>query len=101
MTNDEKDAEEPMIERSQPFKQRCAFLPPVIRFLSSFVIRHSSFVFFSTLLLACVNAAEPDIVLADFEGTNYGSWKATGAAFGDAPARGTLANQQKVSGYSG
>jgi len=50
---------------------------------------------------ALMRAAEPDIVLADFEGTNYGAWKATGAAFGDAPARGTLANQQKVSGFSG
>ena len=53
------------------------------------------------LLSARVHAAEPDILLADFEGTNYGAWKATGAALGDAPARGTLPNQQKVTGFSG
>jgi sucrose-6-phosphate hydrolase SacC (GH32 family) len=67
----------------------------------SFVIRHSSFVLLATLLLSRAYAAEPDIVLADFEGTNYGAWKATGTAFGDVPARGALANQQRVSGYSG
>ena len=74
---------------------------------SSFVIRHSSFVIhlslalLAALLVTRVTAVETDIVLADFEGTNYGAWKATGAAFGDAPARGTLANQQKVSGFTG
>jgi len=48
-------------------------------------------------------AVEPreKIVLADFEGSDYGQWGATGEAFGDEPARGTLARQQKVSGFSG
>ena len=41
------------------------------------------------------------IVLADFEGPDYGSWKTTGEAFGKAPAHGTLPTQQKVSGFQG
>jgi non-lysosomal glucosylceramidase len=39
------------------------------------------------------------IVLADFEGADYGDWKATGKAFGKAPVRGTLPSQQEVSGF--
>jgi uncharacterized protein (DUF608 family) len=41
------------------------------------------------------------ILLADFEGPDYGNWKVTGEAFGKAPAAGTLPNQQQVSGFSG
>jgi sucrose-6-phosphate hydrolase SacC (GH32 family) len=39
-------------------------------------------------------------VLADFE-NDYGDWKAEGDAFGDAPAAGTLPNQQPVTGFKG
>ena len=46
-------------------------------------------------------AARPDIVVADFEGTNYGDWKTTGEAFGPGPARGTLPGQMDVSGFLG
>ena len=45
--------------------------------------------------------AEPDIVVADFEGKDYGEWKATGEAFGPGPARGTLPGQQPVTGFNG
>lgn len=45
--------------------------------------------------------ARPKIVLADFEGPDYGNWKVTGEAFGKAPAAGTLPNQQAVSGFLG
>lgn len=41
------------------------------------------------------------IVLADFEGPDYGEWKTEGEAFGAGPARGTLPNQQRVSGFQG
>ena len=44
---------------------------------------------------------QPNIVLADFEGPNYGDWKITGQAFGKGPANGTLTGQQKVSGFLG
>src|SRR2546422_878294 len=46
-------------------------------------------------------AAADDILLADFEGKDYGEWKVTGEAFGPGPARGTLPNQMAVSGYLG
>ena len=42
-----------------------------------------------------------DILIADFEGTDYGGWKVTGEAFGPGPARGTLTGQMQVSGYRG
>jgi len=43
----------------------------------------------------------PKIVVADFEGADYGDWKVTGKAFGRGPAHGTLPSQQKVSGFQG
>ena len=43
----------------------------------------------------------PDIVVADFEGDDYGDWKATGTAFGTGPARGTLPGQMPVTGFLG
>jgi uncharacterized protein (DUF608 family) len=42
----------------------------------------------------------PPIVFEDFEG-GYENWKVEGAAFGSGPARGTLPNQQRVSGFGG
>jgi len=42
-----------------------------------------------------------DVVLADFEEPDYGTWNVTGTAFGSGPAQGTLPNQQAVSGYNG
>ncbi|MBI5832592.1 MAG: hypothetical protein HZB16_09845 [Armatimonadetes bacterium] len=43
----------------------------------------------------------PARVLADFEGADYGDWKAEGEAFGARPARGTLQGQQPVTGFEG
>lgn len=43
----------------------------------------------------------PGQVLADFEGDNYGDWKATGEAFGPGPARGRLDGQNPVDGFKG
>jgi sucrose-6-phosphate hydrolase SacC (GH32 family) len=40
-------------------------------------------------------------VVADFEGENYGGWRATGNAFGAAPARGKIGGQQTVDGFLG
>jgi fructan beta-fructosidase len=54
------------------------------------------------LLPASIGAAERgDILLADFEGDDYGTWKATGDAFGKGPARGTLPHQMPVTGFKG
>lgn len=54
-------------------------------------------------LLLCVPlcAADADILVADFEGDDYGGWKVEGKAFDTKPARGTLPNQMAVSGYKG
>jgi len=46
-------------------------------------------------------AQDPDILVADFEGKDYGDWKVTGEAFGPGPARGTLPNQMHVDGFLG
>ena len=46
-------------------------------------------------------AARPDVLVADFEGKDYGAWKTTGEAFGPGPARGTLPGQMAVSGFEG
>ncbi|MBN2138688.1 MAG: GH32 C-terminal domain-containing protein [Sedimentisphaerales bacterium] len=42
-----------------------------------------------------------DLLIADFEGEDYGHWQVTGEAFGPAPVKGTLPNQMNVSGYEG
>lgn len=57
----------------------------------------------SSLLNLTVEARRADvpILIADFEGSNYGQWTATGTAFGSGPARGTLSNQMVVSGFKG
>ena len=56
-------------------------------------------------MLFGISAAGPparqDIVLADFEGKDYGTWQTTGIAFGPGPAQGTLPGQMPVSGYRG
>jgi len=43
----------------------------------------------------------PPTVFADFEGGTYGAWIREGAAFGNAPVAGAIANQQPVSGFQG
>lgn len=53
-------------------------------------------------LASCAGArSAEDIVLADFDGADYGAWKSEGTAFGSAPARGTLPNQMRVGGFKG
>ena len=57
----------------------------------------AAFIFFA----AQAARGDNDIVIADFEGPDYGAWKTTGEAFGNAPAHGTLSNQMEVSGFQG
>ena len=45
--------------------------------------------------------ARKEILVADFEGKDYGRWKAVGKAFGLSPAPGTLAAQGKVTDFRG
>ena len=53
------------------------------------------------MLVAPGARAAADIVIADFEGPDYGHWKTAGVAFGPGPAQGTLPGQMKVEGYEG
>ena len=53
------------------------------------------------LCQAVLFAVEPDIVIADFEGSDYGKWTTTGEAFGPCPAQGTLPGQMDVTGFKG
>lgn len=46
-------------------------------------------------------ADRPDLLVADFEQADYGDWKATGEAFGNGPAEGTLPGQMRVEGFEG
>ena len=56
----------------------------------------------AAILLATVAATgQDDILIADFEGSDYGDWIVEGEAFGPGPAEGTLDRQMKVSGYRG
>jgi fructan beta-fructosidase len=55
-----------------------------------------------TMLLAGVGVAgQADLLVADFEGANYGEWQVTGEAFGPGPAHGTLPGQMAVDGFLG
>ena len=54
-----------------------------------------------TMGFSAFAAESPDIVIADFEGKDFGDWVVTGTAFGTGPARGTLPGQMTVSGYVG
>lgn len=53
------------------------------------------------MLVAVLAQARSDIVIADFEGKDYGGWTVSGEAFGTGPARGTLPGQMQVSGFLG
>ncbi len=58
-----------------------------------------------SVLAVCFVLSAPvfgnDILIADFEGDDYGKWKTTGEAFGNSPAKGALKSQHHVSGYKG
>ena len=54
------------------------------------------------LMLVCSRLlAADDLLIEDFESDSYAQWTVTGTAFGSAPAKGTLPNQMKVSGFRG
>ena len=53
------------------------------------------------LLPGVLVAGQPDKVVADFEGPDYGEWQVTGEAFGAGPAAGALPGQMAVEGFLG
>ncbi len=54
-----------------------------------------------TLLAASHARAAEDLLIADFEGPDYGEWQTTGEAFGPGPAHGALPGQMAVDGFKG
>ncbi len=54
----------------------------------------------AVLMIASSHAIAADHVIADFE-DGYGEWTIAGDAFGAAPARGKIGEQQDVSGFRG
>jgi fructan beta-fructosidase len=53
------------------------------------------------MIHGAAHADQPDTLVADFEGKDYGAWTSEGDAFGSGPARGTLPGQMSVTGYLG
>lgn len=57
------------------------------------------------VLAICVGlagcAGRHDIMLADFEGQDFGDWEVTGECFGNGPAHGPLGDQAEVRGFEG
>ncbi|MBI5095914.1 MAG: glycoside hydrolase family 32 protein [Candidatus Hydrogenedentes bacterium] len=60
-----------------------------------------SILFFVTTRTTFAEPNHPDLLVADFEGANYGAWTSTGDAFGVGPAHGTLPGQMEVTGFHG
>ena len=58
-------------------------------------------VFAAVLLGAGAASAADDILIADFEGRDYGDWEVEGAAFGTGPAKGTRPGQMPVTQFRG
>ncbi|MFY0599329.1 MAG: glycoside hydrolase family 32 protein [Cyclobacteriaceae bacterium] len=56
---------------------------------------------FALLLIACSPEKREDIVIADFESNQFDGWAASGSAFGDESAAGSVENQMPVTGYIG
>ena len=52
-------------------------------------------------LVPCVHSESGDSLIEDFERADYGNWQVEGTAFGPGPARGTLPDQMRVTGYQG
>ncbi|MCX7009122.1 MAG: 2,6-beta-D-fructofuranosidase, partial [Kiritimatiellaeota bacterium] len=52
-------------------------------------------------LATIAHASAPDILIADFEGKDYGDWKVEGTAFGSGPAHGRIGGQMIVEGFQG
>jgi fructan beta-fructosidase len=74
-----------------------------ISLLNNYPMKHylSILLAASTLLITTSVRAADDLVIADFEGADYGSRRTTGEAFGRGPARGTMPGQMHVEGFKG
>lgn len=77
---------------------RSKAIPPNDRIIMRILI--ATFLCLVGLSAPGLRAAE-QILIADFEGPDYGPWEITGQAFGTGPARGTLPGQMHVDGFKG
>ncbi len=72
------------------------------RFTSLMKILVPAVILFAALLGTSLRTlAADDLLIADFEGPDYGQWTTTGEAFGPGPARGGLPGQMQVDGFKG
>jgi len=71
---------------------------------------HTACLIASAVVVSCMtaatgetkpNAPRPDILIADFEGTDYGDWKVEGTAFGERPAVANVTPPNRVAGHQG
>ena len=62
-------------------------------------IRNQAQVYFETK--SQQHDSSQDLILADFEGQDYGNWQATGEAFGSKPAEGKLESKKGIHNFKG
>lgn len=65
------------------------------------MIPKSTTIMFILCNLFFAAAHAEDIILADFEGQDFGAWTYTGNCFGTGPVHGPLGDQQPVKGFEG
>lgn len=64
------------------------------------ILKISTSLFLVFLLFVPALAAE-DILIADFEGTDFGGWTVTGEAFGKGPVNGKIERQGRFGDFKG
>ena len=69
--------------------------------LSSMRLLAAAFFLVMTTSLSAQTPQRSDLIIADFEGADYGTWTVSGKAFGTGPAYATLPGQGPVSGFEG
>ncbi len=71
-------------------------------FRGSLTYRISAMWFLAVIFWCGAAFANPaDIMIADFEGGDFGDWTVSGEAFGSGPSHGALSGQDRLSGYIG
>lgn len=87
-------------ERGRDF--RLLFYEQILTLTSKYMRTFARTALVSLLMAAGFPArGADDLLIADFEGADYGAWKTTGTAFAPGPAAGTLPGQMPVDGFKG
>ena len=61
----------------------------------------AAFFLVMTTSLSAQTPQRSDLIIADFEGTDYGAWTVSGKAFGTAPSQGAKLGQKPLTGFQG